>query len=94
MSSLKTVSLRALPFGRENKRNQAVELDPARQTDGHLKRQMGKFLLPATDRTQSSIKMKEQGKNAPKSLNYVAKKKEAERIDQENQKIMRRIVNQ
>ena len=49
---------------------------------------------PPLTRTQSTIKMKEQGKNQPKSLNYVAKKKEAERIDQENQKIMRRIVNQ
>ena len=32
----------------------------------------------------SKGKMKEQGKNVQKSLNYVAKKKEAERIDQEN----------
>lgn len=28
-----------------------------------------------------------------KSLNYVSKKKEAERIDRENQKIMQRIIN-
>jgi len=28
-----------------------------------------------------------------KSLNYISKKKEAERIDRENQKIMSRIIN-
>ena len=32
---------------------------------------------------QSSVKSKD-GKNGPRSLNYVAKKKEAERIDHEN----------
>lgn len=32
--------------------------------------------------------------NQTKSLNYQVKKKEAERIDSENQKIMERIVNQ
>lgn len=30
----------------------------------------------------------------PRSLNYALKKKEAERIDKENQKIMERIVSQ
>lgn len=29
---------------------------------------------------------------APKSLNYVMKRKEAERIDRENHKIMERII--
>lgn len=31
---------------------------------------------------------------APRSLNYIIKKKEAERIDRENQKIMERIIKQ
>jgi hypothetical protein len=32
-------------------------------------------------------------RGASKSLNYVSKKKEAERIDRENQKILSRILN-
>ena len=31
---------------------------------------------------------------APRSLNYILKRKEAERIDRENQKIMERIIKQ
>ena len=32
-------------------------------------------------------------RGASKSLNYMTKKREAERIDRENQKIMQRIIN-
>lgn len=32
-------------------------------------------------------------RGASKSLNYITKKREAERIDRENQKIMQRIIN-
>ena len=34
-----------------------------------------------------------QHRSTSKSLNYVSKKKEAERIDRENQRILQRIIN-
>ena len=39
---------------------------------------------------QQNIKIE---KPPSKSLNYISKKKEAERIDRENQKIMQRIIH-
>ena len=48
----------------------------------------GKYAAPGM---KAKIRKKRIG---PKSLNYVTKKKELERIDQENMKLMNRIVNQ
>ena len=49
----------------------------------------GKFAAPGMNHKQPKKKRK-----GPKSLNYVTKKREMERIDQENMKLMNRIVNQ
>ena len=48
----------------------------------------GKFSAPGMKAKQPKRK------TGPKSLNYVTKKKELERIDRENMKLMNRIVNQ
>ena len=69
-----------------------------RQKLGEIKRRnqhlLNKLLDISTGK-QSKVNQKnlKVPRGASRSLNYVSKKREAERIDRENQKIMQRIIN-
>lgn len=67
----------------EIKRNNQLLLDKL------LDISKGKFAAPGMKHVQPKKK-----RAGPKSLNFVTKKKELERIDTENMKLMNRIVNQ